>query len=285
MIWALLACTDPGPDRQDSSESVELPFDSVRIEPGTFWMGAPETEAGRHADEVLHQVTLTRPFAIGVVPVLEREWLDWMGPLPQDDAYGDTWPVRWLSWHDAALLANAVSEDLGLAGCYDCVDAVCTAQPAYACEGVRMPTEAEWEYAARAGSGAAFHTGADLVPGTEEDCSTDTLLDDGTRLSDQAWYCANSDYWPTGTRSFEPNAWGLHDVHGTSYEWVHDGYASYPDEAVTDPEGPSDSAWVSHRGGSWGSKPYNLRLARRSEADPAVAGHGGGVRLVRTLEL
>jgi len=282
--------TDPSAEDTalDGISEADLPFVAVRIEPGSFVMGAPSDEAGGQDDETPHSVTLTRPFALGVLPVTEGEWLEWTGSLPEEDSWGASYPARWLSWHDAAQTANMLSDNLGVTPCYDCSgdtdDPACSpVGSAYECGGIRLPTEAEWEYAARAGSTSAFTTGADLIAGTEESCDEDTALSDGSLLAELAWYCGNSGYWPQPAGDFAPNAWGLYDVHGASYEWVHDGYAPYAAQAVVDPEGPAGAEQVAHRGGSWGSEPRNLRLGRRSPADPTVRAHGSGVRLAMTL--
>lgn len=262
----------------------------VRIPAGSFEMGAPEAEPGRHDDEALHEVTLTRDLWLGTTVVTEGQWLSLAEALPEgeDGPCGEDCPVRWVSWHAAAAWTVRLAEATGEEPCYACTEAEgegvrCSPTgSAYDCGGPRLPTEAEWEYAMRAGSEGGFHTGASLVAGTEEDCEEDLALDDGTALSELGWWCGNSGYHAHEVGQHAPNAWGLHDVHGLSYEWVHDGYADYPEGPLTDPEGPAGAAWVSHRGGSWGSKPYNLRLGRRSPADPTVGGAGAGLRVART---
>lgn len=260
----------------------------IEIPSGEFQMGTPEHEVGRLPSETQHDVTISRPFYIGETPVTKAQFSTWMGYLPDgNENCADDCPVRWVSWHESAQLCSVLSSAAGLDSCYTCTSdtgaLVCApVGSAAACAGYRLPTEAEWEYAARAGSTGAFSNGAGLVAGSEEDCAGDLLLSDGSALDEHAWYCGNSGMWIQPVRGLPPNAWGLFDVSGNVYEWIHDwAGGSYGSDPVTDPEGPETGSMKLHRGGSWGSMPRNLRLGLRTFNDPAAGQAGSGFRLVR----
>jgi len=251
---------------------------------GTFTMGSSTTEVGRVADETQHRVTLTHGYYMGVVPVTRGQYRALMGETPDEaDPCDDTCAVRRVSWHDAAALANAASRAEGLPECFHCTDTCEPVGNPYDCEGVRLPTEAEWEHAARAGTTGAFQTGGNLVEGDEESCDSNVVLDDGTPLSELAWFCGSSDMWVQPVGQLAPNALGLHDLSGNVYEWLYDwageDHGSAPE---TDPLGPDSGTTRLHRGGSWGSFPRNLRLAARTANVPGEGQAGSGVRLVWT---
>lgn len=215
--------------------------DFVWVEPGTFEMGSLPEEPGRNADESLHQVTLTKGFFISKYEVTQGQWKEVMGSNPSLFT-GDDRPVENVSWHDAQEFIRRLN-DRGA--------------------NVRLPTEAEWEYAARAGSRAAYHFG-----------STANLL------GDYAWYAANSggETHPVGSK--RANAWGLYDMSGNVWEWCQDWAAVYPVGNVVDPTGPPSGSDKIGRGGSWGVDPTMCRSADRNAAAPDVRGNDLGFRLV-----
>lgn len=256
----------------------------VKIPAGTFEMGSPESEPDRSDDETQHEVTITRPFFMKRTEVTQAEWESLMGHNPsRESAYGaasgktdcpDSCPVERVSWNDAIAYVNKLSEKEGLETCYETED--CGGNPSGGCEvgvdfcdgdyacskiefkgldckGYRLPTEAEWEYAARAGA-----TGATYGP-----------------LDDIAWYARNTGEMGgiqlrKGTRPVgqkKPNDFGLYDMLGNVYEWTSDYYfAGYPDEPVVDPLGFADGFGRLLRGCSVKDTERKCRLAFRFTA-------------------
>lgn len=171
----------------------------IRIEPGTFMMGSPEDELGRYDNEEQHSVTLTRPFWIGKYPVTQREYEVLMDTNPSDSK-GDELPVENVSWDDAHAFCEHLNRQY--AG----------RLPA----GYRfdLPTEAQWEYACRAGTTTALNNGKNLTS-EDERCPN---------LDEVAWYDENSGYRTHKVGRKKPNAWGLYDMHGNVLEWCRDWY-------------------------------------------------------------
>jgi outer membrane protein assembly factor BamB len=192
------------------------PAGFVWIPPGTFVMGSPPTEEGRDSDEIQHTVTLTQGFWLSDHEVTQAEYRAVMGNNPSV-FNGDTLPVESVSWEDAVLYCQKLTERERASGRI-------TAQQAY-----RLPTEAEWEYAARAGTTGARHGDLDAI----------------------AWYSANSGGQTRPVKQKQPNAWGLHDMLGNVWEWCGDWYGAYPTGSVTDPPSPGSGSYRVYRGGSW----------------------------------
>lgn len=188
--------------------------------------------------------------------VTQGQWKAVMGNNPSYyDTCGDECPVENVSWEDAQEFIRKVNRTEG--------------KNVY-----RLPTEAEWEYAARAGSTTAFANG-DMTQG-----SCDPV---DTNLNAMGWYCGNSGSKPHQVKKKKPNVWGVYDMHGNVYEWCQDWYGSYPDKPVIDPKGPDLGSSRVFRGGAWNLYARFCRSAHRGYDRPGDRGAGLGFRLARSL--
>jgi formylglycine-generating enzyme required for sulfatase activity len=265
-----------------------VPGEWVMIPAGEFVMGSPETEEGRSGNEQQHPVTLTRSFMMQTTEVTIEQFGSWMGYLPpMYYACEPECPVDSVSWHEAAAYTNVLSDLAGVPRCYDCPGPITTfdcslderwASP-YECPGFRLPTDAEWEYAARAGTTTATYAGD--IPPDDTGCEGSLSV-----LDPIAWYCCNAGDTPHAVGGKLPNELGLYDMLGNVSEWVNDFYSGwFPPEPVIDPVGP-DWHWNRVlRSGCWSNIWYYQRAAHRIEATgtPDFRPQGGGFRPVRTL--
>jgi uncharacterized protein (TIGR02996 family) len=205
------------------------------ISPGTFLMGSPPEEPERFEDETLHEVTLPQGFYLGIHAVTQAQWQAVMGDNPSHFK-GKKRPVEQVSWEDCQAFCTKLSER----------------------EGKRygLPSEAEWEYACRAGTTTPFHFG--------ETISTDQANYNGNYPYDKG---TKGEYRKrtTSVGSFPPNAWGLFGMHGNVWEWCQDEYRSYEDintDGILDTENIDEAARVL-RGGSWDGIAWVCRAAYR----------------------
>jgi formylglycine-generating enzyme required for sulfatase activity len=247
----------------------------VRNAAGTFTMGSLLSELGGNTNETRHEVTLTRDFWLQTTEVTQGDYQALMGSNPSGfTACGASCPVEQVSWYDAIAYANARSRAEGLPECYDGEGNVIGGNTVYECCGYRLPTEAEWEYAARAGTSTATYRG-DLT-GNPFSCDAQPNLDP------IAWFCGNSGDGTRAVGTRSANAWGLYDTLGNVREWTSDWYDGYPG-AVTDPVGPSAGSGRVVRGGSWLDNALDARAAARRNLDPGYRFRNVGFRLARTL--
>jgi formylglycine-generating enzyme required for sulfatase activity/subtilisin family serine protease len=268
------SCGDCGPGLRCSGAGTcegipEVAEGYVRIEAGQFVRGSPPDEQGRDAWENQHIVTLTRAFALKATEVTQAEWVRLMVINPSRfGACGPTCPVENVNWYEGAAYLNALSESEGRESCYTLQD--CRGTPGAGdfncrgsthvgldCGGYRYPTEAEWEYAARAGTGTASYNGPVGHVGCGFDASLDPI----------AWYCGNANNTPHPVATKLPNAWGLYDMLGNVWEWNQDWYDAYPVGRVDDPEGPANGNIRVGRGGAWN---YGATYARAAKRDTYI---------------
>ena len=237
-------------------------YPMVAIQGGKVRVGSPKDEPGRDSDETQHEVVLSRPFAMGATEVTQAQYEALMKTNPSTFK-GPNRPVEQVNWFDVIRFANRASQADGLEPCYH-IDARGLSWPkGLACTGYRLPTEAEWEVVARAGSKHSY-SGSD-------------------RLDEVAWFDGNSGGETHPVAQKKPNAWGCYDMSGNVWEWVWDGYGPYPKETVKDPVGHRGSEGKVIRGGSWGYGANNARVAVRFGDKPQNRYAYLGFRLARTL--
>jgi formylglycine-generating enzyme required for sulfatase activity len=243
-------------------------FEMVRVPPGTFMMGSPLSEQGRRKDERQVKVSIGRTAAVSVFPVTQALWQAVMDKNPSKfQAFADAphRPVEMVSWLDAVEFCNKASEACELPPVYAIGPG---ASPTVGCNfdafGFRLPTEAEWEYAARAGGAYRF-----LYAGSDT-------------LNEVGWYSGNAGQatQPVGRKL--PNSWGLHDMSGNVSEWCGDEY-SVKLPGGKDPVGSESGSYRVRRGGSWLNDPLSARVAHRICVGPGSRFGNLGVRLVRTV--
>ncbi|MBP5788194.1 MAG: formylglycine-generating enzyme family protein [Kiritimatiellae bacterium] len=256
-VWNRLG---PG-KKAGQTKKIKLPggakMEMVWCPPGTFLMGSPETEEGRLGTELLHPVTLTEGFWMAKTEVTQKQWKSVMGTTIRqqrkkvnkllgkdwkENGSGSKYPICFVSWDECQEFCRK--------------------------SGLSLPTEAEWEYACRAGSTGAFS---------------------GTgKLDSMGWHHPKKNKKDGGSHPVakkKPNAWGLYDMHGNVSEWCEDWFEDYPAVAVTDPTGPAWGQFRAIRGGSGYAWPKSdnsgaCRSASRDTANPGYAHQSTGFRPV-----
>jgi len=222
----------------------------VYIPPGEFMMGSPDGEEDRDSGEgPQHSVKISKGFYMGVTEVTQAQWLNVMGYTGHGNRFrGEDLPEDSVSWDDAVEFCRRLSKKEG--------------------KSYRLPTEAEWEYACRAGTTTRSYFGESV-----------------SQFSDYAWYSESSGSKTHRVGTKKPNAFGLYDMHGNVYEWCSDWYASYPSSPQTNPTGPTSGSSRVIRGGSWYTNARSCRVASRYYHDPTHRDTtlGVGFRLVLDL--
>jgi formylglycine-generating enzyme required for sulfatase activity/predicted Ser/Thr protein kinase len=227
----------------------------VLIPPGEFTMGSADTDNDAEDDEKpQHLVKITKPFYLGVYEVTQQQYATIMGVRPwqgkKDVKEAPDYPATYVSWHDALEFCGKLSEQEGVV--------------------YRLPYEAEWEYACRAGTATIFSYGNDT-----------------SKLEEYAWFRENADRanekYGHRIGQNSPNRWGLFDMHGNVYEWCQDWRADYPQKDVVDPKGLERGTLRVRRSGSFGSSSTNVRSANRGGSSPSSRSGYNGFRVARTV--
>ena len=236
----------------------DVPLELVYIHAGSFWMGSPKDELGRSDDEIPHRVTLTQDFWLGKYSVTQRQWIVVMGSNPSYFQNGDRYPVEQVSWYDAMAFCQKLTERERSAG---------RLPAGYE---YTLPTEAQWEYACRAGTTTPYSFGSALN-GDKANCNGDYPyggVGKGRYLERTS-----------KVGSYAPNAWGLYDMIGNVHDWCRDWYGDYPTGSATDPAGPSSGLYRVLRGGTWAFSASDCRSAKRSDRQPAYGYYWIGFRV------
>ena len=241
LLVAVVGCgPDTKPPAETSANSIGMRF--VPISTGTFTMGDADNGP-------THKVTLTKPFELGQHEVTQEQYEQVMGTNPSQFK-GPQNPVEQVSWNDAVEFCRKLS-----------------AMPAEKSAGYvyRLPTEAEWEYACRAGTQTEYSFG-----------------DSDSELGDYEWYDKNSGETTHPVGGKKPNPWGLYDMHGNVFEWCQDWYGDYPSGSMTDPTGAASGSFRVLRGGGWSSSSRYARSALRFRNSPGFRSFILGFRVLRS---
>jgi formylglycine-generating enzyme required for sulfatase activity len=243
VLFHLLALLDQAKAQAPKEITNSIGMNLVLIPKGTFMMGSPESEQGRNEIENQHEVTISKDYYLGVYEVTQAQYEKVMGKNPssfQGAKVGNEnadLPVENVSWDDTVEFCKKLSD---------------LPEEKKASREYRLPTEAEWEYACRAGSKTAY-----------------AFDDEEGLLPEYGWFKRNSSDRTHTVGLLEPNAWGLYDMHGNVWECCSDRYGDYPKGAVSDPSGPKVGSDRVYRGGSWCNGAAFCRSATRYGIDPS----------------
>ncbi len=239
-----------------------LSADFVKVKAGSFQMGSPSSESGRYSDEDLHEVTISRDFEIQSTVVTQAQYFLAMGYNPSSFKSKNYCPGDYVEINGTSLCPNNPVEQVSWNDAQEFIAKLNSTDAAYL---YRLPTEAEWEYSARAGSQAAYWFG-----------------NDPNRLGDYAWFYGNSGDQTHAVGSKGANSWGLYDASGNVWQWTSDWYGKYSTSRQTDPRGASSGSGRVLRGGSWNDNAQDLRSGARGSLDAGYRNYVVGFRLLRT---
>lgn len=254
IISAIVFATAVSTDAQDKDRPKEftngLGMKFVWIPPGQFQMGSPKDEKQRSPDEHQHKITLSKGFYMAVTLVTQEQWKEVMEKNPSMFAGEKNLPVDSVTWNECQdFLKKLKAKD----------------KKAY-----RLPTEAEWEYACRAGTTTPYSFG-ETITAKQANFLDSEIAEKGKKDL--------SRFKTTPVGAFPANAWGLHDMHANLWQWCQDWYGEYPQKDVADPQGPMKGPGRVARGGSWFDRADRCRSAARRWADPAVRDYSVGFRV------
>ena len=237
VLFIVLLIGSPALGQQLKTITNSIGMKLVLIHPGSFTMGSPDDEVGRVRNETSHEVTLSKSYYLGANEVTQGEYEKVMGANP-NNFKGSKNPVETVSWDDSVSFCKKLSE---------------MPEEKAAGRSYRLPTEAEWEYACRAGSTTSYSFG-----------------ETAESLGEYAWFGEGREgkTHPVGLK--KPNRWGLYDMHGNVWEWCQDWLGDYPPDASTDPQGPNGGSFRVYRGGCWSDVAGYCQSAYRRRNDPSV---------------
>ncbi len=245
VLSIVLLVVSPAFGQQPKKITNSIGMKLVLIPAGSFTMGSPVGEVGRKDNETPHEVTISKSYYLGVYEVTQEQYEKVIGSNPSKFK-GAKNPVENLSWEDAVSFCKKLSE---------------IPKEKAAGRSYRLPTEAEWEYACRAGSTTAYCFG-----------------DSAESLEEHAWFGERGGTThPVGEK--KANRWGLYDMHGNVWEWCQDVYETSLSGAATDPQGPNEGAYRVFRGGGWVNGAANCRAAYRCPGGPAGLSSVNGFRV------
>ena len=258
-------------------KSNSIQYEMRLIEAGSFTMGSKMELSARHEDETPHNVTLTKNYFIGVYEITQKNWFDVIGKRPSFFKDCDDCPVEKISWCDSVYFANKLSILSDLEPVYtlpkghhakttirECNEYAPKVKINWGANGFRLPTEAEWQYAAEGGGG---------------------FLYSGANTPDPvAWYGKNSNKKTHPVGEKKANAYHLYDMTGNVWEWCSDWHAPYEKETLIDPKGPKSGGSRIIRGGSWDFGVGGGRLNNRNQGMPGERSAYIGLRLARNAE-
>lgn len=267
------------PKKTSDKKQENIPEGFVLISGGTYTMGSPETESWRGSDETEHSVTVD-DFYMGSCEVTQTEYTELMGENPSSFSGGDL-PVDNVTWYEAIAYCNARSEADGLTSAY-IIDGQNVSWDRSA-DGYRLPTEAEWEYACRAGTETPFNTENSISAEEANYFGHYPYLIEENYFEQDNLETQPGEYRQTTVPvgSFAPNQWGLYDMHGNVEEWCWDYYGAYNTEPQTNPSGPVSGTLRVNRGGGWNDFAKHIRSAYRSSMPGDNSSYNLGFRLAR----
>ena len=249
LVVLLLFVVSTGYCSNESFVIKELDLELIKCPAGRFMMGSPEDEFGREdrLDEKLHSVIISKPFYIGQYEVTQSQYESVMGYNPSYFKGGNN-PVESVSWFKAKIFCIKLN----------------FLYKNYLPKGYRfdLPTEAQWEYACRAGTTTSLNSGKNITSGMYACKNFDEV----------GWYDDNADKQAHPVGQKKPNAWGIYDMHGNVAEWCNGFYGEYPKEEVIDPKGPNSGTYYILRGGCWNSDADRSRSAFRGLIDKPYMG-------------
>ena len=253
VFWPKAPAVAPEPPKPDPPKTLTnaIGMTMVYLPWGAFRMGSAPLEPERNRDETRHDVSLRHGIYMSAHEVTQHQYNRLMGANPSDFRYGTDYPVEMVSWHDAAAFCKKLSAMEG--------------------KTYRLPTEAQWEYACRAGTTTPFCFGPTITP---DQANHDSRCAYGNGPVGATYRRTT----PVG--QFPANAWGLYDMHGNVAEWCRDWYSEYADRDEFDPAGPRDGTRRVVRGGSWDDEPAVCRSAHREYAKPNKCSERIGFRVI-----